>query len=314
MRNIYRELSLLFAGALASTIGTLFVKSPASNVTILLLCLAVIVLILYGAGVITAMNHKRNLFTREISKVIGIFSDMAWEPENQEISAWTNISPVDWKNAIEKYATTNKARIKVKLINTKDNFDRYTAIVNPYGGVYPERNLKEHATLNKIFDYVEHEGIFINVADIPGYWAYNPLLKRKLDATPQIYGTTQDRSGRIAFVPARLFELTPFVERLGLRVLNTAGYCFSPRWSFENKSGINKELEINIDRAVVVEKNVVPIIKPQKFNSSNVTPIFYTKYGDGKFLLSLIWFDLSRKSNDPTMGLLIESIIKELCN
>lgn len=314
MKTIYRELALLFAGALASVIGTLLIKSPATNLTILLSCLLVIILILYGAGIITIMNHKRNLFIRKISKVVGIFSDMAWDSSNKEISAWTNISPDDWKNAIEEYARTNKAKIKVQLISTKNNFDRYTAILNPYGGVYPERNLKEHTTLNKIFDYVEHEGIFINVADIPGYWAYNPLLKRRLDATPQIYGTVEDQLGRIAFVPARLFELTPFMERLGLRVLNTENYSFLSKWSIENGPVINNQLEINVDRAAVVEKNVVPIIKPQKFNSSNVTPIFYTKYGDGKFLISLIWFDLSRKLNDQARSLLIESILKELCN
>lgn len=314
MRTIYRELALLFAGALASIIGTLLIKSPATNGTILLLCLAIILLILYGTGVITTMNHKRNLFTRKINKIIGIFNDMAWETENKEISAWTNISPVDWKNAIEQYAITNKARIKVRLMSIDDNFDRYTAILNPYGGVYPERNLKEYTTLNRIFDYVEHEGIFINVADIPGYWAYNPLLKRRLDATPQIYGTVQDKSGKIAFVPARLFELTPFMERLGLRVLNTTSYSFSSSWSLENKSGINKQLAINADRAVVEEKNVVPIIKSQVFNGFKVTPIFYTKYGDGKFLTSLIWFDSSRKLNDSVRDLLIELIIEEICN
>ncbi|MDD2679383.1 MAG: hypothetical protein PHO03_01075 [Candidatus Omnitrophica bacterium] len=314
MEYIYRGLALIFAGSLVSVLGRLLISPPVSTPTISLLCLVAVILILYGIGIASIIAHKSRLLIRKRIKVIGVLNDMMWNSDNTEISAWTDISPVDWKNAIETYIRANGIKIKVKLINTKDNFDWYAAILNPYGGVYPERSLKEHATLNKIFNYVEDGGIFVNVADIPGYWAYNPLLKRRLDATPQIYGTVMDKFGHITFVPARLFELTPFMEKLGLRVRNSENQNNFSDWSFDSKFSISEQLKISVDRVAIVEKNVEPIIKPQKINNIEVTPIFYSKYGDGKFLISLIWFGQLRNVNKPVVDLLIKIITKELYN
>jgi hypothetical protein len=40
--------------------------------------------------------------------------------------------------------------------------------------------------LDEIFNYVKEGGIFLNISDIPGYWAYNKLLERRLDDERQL--------------------------------------------------------------------------------------------------------------------------------
>ncbi|GAH71656.1 unnamed protein product, partial [marine sediment metagenome] len=225
MANTLKSLALLFAGALASVIGGLIIWSPLPNKYLYILCTIVVILILYGSGAISKMWHSYNLWKRMGNKLaarkVGILSDMGWEIKNKESYTWTDISPGEWKEAIEKQAKENKVKIKVELIDVGKNFDPYIAILNPYGGVYPERDVKNFKTLNKMLNYVNERGLLVNVADIPGYWAYNPLLKRRLDATPPSYGIDRAPDGRISIIPVRPFELTPFMEKLGLRVLNT---------------------------------------------------------------------------------------------
>lgn len=305
MTDIKKSLALLFAGALVSIVGGLFFRPPVCDKYLWGLVAIVVILIFYGSGMISRMCHSYNLRARKgnclVIPMVGILNDMGWDLENKEIYSWTDISPKEWKKEIERRADEGKIRIKVKLINTKKNFDPYIIILNPYGGVYPERNLKNFETLNKIFNYVNEGGIFVNVADVPGYWVYNPLLKRMLDATPPIYGIDKTPGGEILIKPIRPFQLTPFMEKLGLQVLNIENSELFG-WDVEFKEKINrvvvvKEIGgIKVHRVVVVERNVYPIMKPKKFGKIDVTPLFFVNYGEGRFLISLVFESYNRNS------------------
>lgn len=303
MSDIKKNLALLFAGAFASVIGGLIFRPPVRDIYLGGLIAIVVILIFYGSGMISKICHSYHLWARRgnylVTPKVGILNDMGWDLENKEIYSWTDISPKEWKKEIEKRAGEDKIRIKVKLIDTKKNFDSYIVILNPYGGVYPERDLKNFETLNKIFNYVNEGGVFVNVADVPGYWAYNPLLKRRLDATPPIYGIGETPGGEISLKPIRPFELTPFMEKLGLQVINAESTELFG-WKAEFKEKISEAIkgikEIKIHRAVVVERNVDPIMEPKRFGERNVTPLFFVSYGEGKFLISLIFESYNRDS------------------
>lgn len=319
MANIYKSLALLFAGALASILGTLLFQPPLPASYYRICGAIIVILILYGSGAISKMWKSYNLWRRKGNRLIvpklGILDDMKWNPQDKEISTGTNISPEEWKKEIEKLARESKVKIKVELIGIKKNFDPYFGILNPYGSVYPERDIKNSETLNKILTYVSEGGLFINVADIPGYYAYNLLLRRRLDATPPIYGIDRTPNGRIQIIPVRPFELTPFMEKLGLRVLNIERTpLFNWNVEFEEKfnSIVNKIWEdkhhINVHRAVVVERNIEAIIKPKKLNNEHVTPFFFVNYGNGKFLISLVWLDYPQ--NTKIKKALAEMVIR----
>lgn len=317
MANTLKSLALLFAGALASVIGGLIIWSPLPNKYLYILCTIVVILILYGSGAISKMWHSYNLWKRMGNKLaarkVGILSDMGWEIKNKESYTWTDISPGEWKEAIEKQAKENKVKIKVELIDVGKNFDPYIAILNPYGGVYPERDVKNFKTLNKMLNYVNERGLLVNVADIPGYWAYNPLLKRRLDATPPSYGIDRAPDGRISIIPVRPFELTPFMEKLGLRVLNTENTELY-KWIVEFEDEFDRITEdtgeIEVHRVVVVERNVQAIMKPKVISQGDVTPLFFVNYGDGKVLISLVFLDREYPRNDEMKEILAKVVIK----
>jgi len=173
MANIWKSLALLFAGALASVIGGLLIRPPFPNKYLYILCATVVILILYGSGAISKLWHSYNLRKRRGNKLIapkvGILIDMGWDPKNKEIYSWIDISPEGWMKEIERRAKKNKVKIKVELIDVGKNFDPYITILNPYGGVYPEGDVKNFETMNKILNYVNEGGLFVNVADILGY-------------------------------------------------------------------------------------------------------------------------------------------------
>lgn len=309
-----QQLSLLLGGTLLAIIIDLWFRPLATKRRLVqvLLLLSCLFFLLSGFGIISEACRAFNLSYRRVDKKIGILNVGGWSSNNDQICSYTNISPEDWKKAIEEYAKANKVKIKLKLITANDNFDSYTAILNPYGGVYPEKNLAQSTTLNKIFDYVSQGGLFINVSDVPGYWAYNHLLHRKLDATPQIYGTFLDPNGQLTLSSVRPFELTPFMEKLGIRVLKSDSVPFE-NWQFKDKSNESLgSLKVNAGRVAIVEKNVDSILLPQKIHKKDVTPLFYTTYGNGKFLLSLMWPDLEKQPDTQFQNLLLGLIFKDL--
>ena len=226
---------------------------------------------------------------------------MGWDLSNEEVYTWTEVSPKDWKKELEKFAKNKRAKIKVKFINTNSNFNLYATIINPYGGVYPELDLKNFESMNKILSYVSEGGLFVNVADIPCYYAYNPLLKRRLDTTPQIYGVTTHNSS-VSSASVRPFELTPLMEKLGLRVRNLENVISAP-WGVEFEDKFKEIIAdikvsgIDVHRGVVCEKNIKPIIKCKEYMNYKVTPLFLAEYGNGKFLISLVFENIPTASN-----------------
>jgi hypothetical protein len=187
--------------------------------------------------------------------------------------------------------------IGVRLIDRSANFDRYVAIINPYGGVYPEDDLPSlgnvGTTMGEIVEYVGRGGIYINVADIPGYYAYSLSLHKRLDTTPFLYTDATFLEKR------RPFELTPLMLKLGLQILNTDGFKWENAEYEPPLDRIPSVTGLEVDRAVVVESNVQPLIKAMNRNLGGkpvqVTPFFKTHFGKGIFVMSLL--NLAKPAN-----------------
>lgn len=301
MISIWKQLSLLLGGVLIGAIIKSFIPLL-PWIGIILLFLLAVFLILWGADVISKGSHYVKLRTRKKGKSpkVGILN-VGWGSKDK-FSAWTDISPRQWKKELEKQAKKNKVKVRIELVDVKKNFDSYIAILNPYGGAYPESDIKNFETLKKIFDYVKEEGLFINVADIPGYFAYSLLRHRRLDATPPTYGIDRGPKGEIQISEIRPFSLTPFMERLGLRVhkveiKNNVPHELDVKCNpkFKDKANEIKENmhKIKVHRVVEVkEGNVEPIMTAELPDPTGekvtVTPFFYAIYGDGRFLISLV--------------------------
>jgi len=289
-----RSLALVLAGALLGFIALILNLPPNLGMWLATLLLIVVAfLLLYGVGIPQAKYHEFVLRHRWKEPLkIGILNDMKWNVNNKEIFAWSDTPPNDWKNVIEKFAEEQKLSMKVELINVRMKFDSCAAILNPYGGVYPELDLRNLSTLEKIVNYVREGGLFINVADIPSYWAYNPDLHRKLDITSPIYGASVTPVG-LQIVATKPFELTPLMKKLGLRVL---GFPKGIQQNLQSVVTTKISSIIASERLAIVESNVMSCIPTSKQlyidgNTHEMSGLFFVKYGEGDFLFSLIWIN-----------------------
>ena len=283
--NIWKSVGAFIAGALLSVAVGLAVQVcvPSTAVTIgliVILVILVIMLILYVSDTFSKLRHRVYLCRRGRKKLIGILNDAG--PVNDSInSSCTQIDPLDWKNEIEQAAQANSLVVRVRLITTRNNFVPYSAILNPYGGAYPERDASRLETLDKILEYVGEGGLFINVADIPGYWAYNSKLDWIFATPPQTY---------LLGTKTPPFSSVPFMQKLGLalsvcNIENTHLRDWDGK--FEERYGFRVPRKLRVDRAVVIEKNVEPIMQPKTIDNKRVTPVFLVKYERGRFMVSL---------------------------
>ena len=326
--SIVKELALLFAGVLAGVfIGILLTQKPVLETKTGILGALVFFLILLGSGAIPKMWHRYNIWRRRSALKVGILNDMGGDLKNKEIYTGTDISPGAWKKEIEELARVKGIEIEVDLISLENYFDMYNAIINPYGGVYPEYDLKNFKTMNKILSYIYEGGLFVNVADIPCYWACNPSIKpwRRIDTAlrdaPYAYRNLDEDRLIIPIIRFPLFELTPFTRELGIDVYNIEKDSIS-KWGilefengFERKS---KVIDIKVQRAAVVKEYLDPIIKSKEMSSppqKKVTPLFFVRYGDGKLLSSLIFenaedcSETTRNELERTLAMLIMDFI-----
>ena len=349
---ILRGPALIIFGALASIIATLYFQRLLSTTWLAITALLALFFALWGMGVVALIptlqrkmrKGKRIPFylppvmetQRQVTLIaprVGILCDMEWEEQNHLTHTGTNVTPEEWRKAIETKAGEENLNLKVKMLSVEANFAPYLVVLNPYGGVYPETDLKDFTTLSQIFTYVKNGGLFVNVADIPGFWAFNPLLKRKLHATPPIYGVTiseaekkEDdfeakeggrRGNEIRVTEVRSFLRTPFVEKLGLRVIDTEGMdCFN--WNIEFAAPYDKvaasKLTMTVHRAVETEffgePTVKALVKPRieaPFGkNTRLTPLFLADFGEGRFLISLIF--QSHPGNAGMKEILVETV------
>lgn len=201
--NAFKQTLLVVAG---SIIGVLAVDFQAiffghwQLITII-----VLILIFIGSGLFDKFSYQLIVLLNKINRKLKNYAILTpYEISDSENSSWVNISINDFTELFGE----NNIRVK-KILNT-NSLDKYPLVINPYGGSYPESNFHELESFNKILDYVKRGGIFVNVADIPFYYAYSKLHLRNIDTTPFAGSFRLDRS---------FFE-TLLTQKLALFVLN----------------------------------------------------------------------------------------------
>lgn len=309
--KILQELCLLFAGALASIIGG-FVLNQQKDLPLILVALVGLLLLL---GVLPFSRIENAFLTWRRKGVlcvpmrIGILHDMGWDETRpyRQYATGTSVTCNQWKIQIEDEARKNGVKVAVRFINTNTKFHSYALILNPYGGVYPENNLTGLTTLDKIFDYVDKGGMFVNVADVPGFWAYSPSLERKTVAVPPITYVKEGPDGIPTVVSLNLVAFTPFVKKLGL-IVNPHEKTEQLVWKNPQIYGTERLAEeikdMRVDRVAVVERNVDPIMALGNSEAGiniELTPFFLAAYGNGRFLISLVWQDSDQHPNNIRM-------------
>lgn len=247
-------------------------SSPVDDGVFVVFSIPILCLILLFEWASSGRAHQYFIKRRWKKPIIGVLSDMG-ENMTNETCTYVESTPNEWKERIVK------SGLKAELVTISHSFDKYVAILNPYGGVYPEPDLTNLTGLKKIMNYVKDGGVFINVADIPGYWAYDKKIKRKVDTTPPLFNVINNQ-----LQMNRVFILTPLLKELGIIVDNV-----TTNPTVENFTQFMPNMNIQSERIAHVESNMTPYIPNNVRNGIDVTSFFSVPCGGGDFLFSLIF-------------------------
>jgi len=309
-----RSLALLLAGAATGILGSVLVERFAfSRLLVSVLLVVLVCLVLLGTRADLAIVHQYRLRARRKRPKIGILNDMEWGPGILKVSAWTDISPSEWQREIEKQARDKGMKLRVELMRTSNNFDPYTVVVNPYGGTYPERDLVSFQTLNNIFQYVQEGGLFVNVADIPGYWAYHSMLRKRTETAPPVW----DVVSGIHLRAVRPFTVVPWMQKLGLNVVNVEAVFRQPV-DFVFDLGFlsvtdSKIPGVRLHRLAIVEENMEVVHKVTMSDEAGqrkeLASIFWFCMGEGSFLISLVFLSSQSQTVKEELRKVLVSLI-----
>lgn len=309
--SLLRNLSLVLGATILSVFSPGILRLfPNGSIYNLVLFFLAILLLLYGFGTIEKIlceTRIRFRNSRFICPKVAILKGVSKKYNSEIPLVWSDISPEEWKEEIENVARKLGKNIKVKLIFSIESFDSYNAILNPYGGNYPESSFDNFPVYNKILEYIRTEGLFINVADIPTYWTYNPRLKRMLDRTPAVYG--------VAGEEVRFFNRVPLMQDLALRVQNIEQLQpqMVPFQMLEKYSALGNDLvKLMVSRAVFIEGNVESVVEPIRVGNQDMTPLFFCNYGDGRCLISLSFLNDAFSQNRPLKTIIAKLIVDQL--
>jgi len=259
MRRI-EEISLLLSGALIG-FSLLPLENQISNHLVLLGTLFII-LFLVGIGLLRwaliFLMRATRAINKKTRKVAIIYP---YEVDNDN-SSWIGVSFRQIRHVLKK------GKILFSEIKNLNDFEKFPIVVNPYGGVYPEEDAFSLKTLESIFLYVKNGGIFVNIADIPFYYAYDKNLNRRIDTTPLIGSLSLTRS----------FFDTLLSKKLQVFVLGLVD---------------KKYLEQNIARVISLSDNAINY-HSEAFSinfegvKNNYSPYLAIPFGKGYFVFSTL--------------------------
>jgi hypothetical protein len=182
MRNI---VTLSFGASLLASVITLFVyikdMSDYQRGIFSILAIAGILFLAHGTGLLRRATNEVLRKWREKHSAIAIICDLPWSSEKNTYAwAWSEMSPEDWRARLLEVAKEKNSKTRIKLINITSKYtgfflEQYNLIINPYGSVYPETDIKELTAWKTILSYVLDGGTFLSIADIPFYYAYDPV-------------------------------------------------------------------------------------------------------------------------------------------
>ena len=201
---------LLFVGIVGGTILSTKQAYIVRNLPWFIACL--LLLLFIGLGGIEFFASIFSLLWCKVNKARRKIGVLAPYEISKRSSSWVGFS----RRRLLDFLTESKVRFS--RISVHQEMYEYPVILNPYGGVYPENDLARYESLNAIFKYVEKGGVFVNVADIPFYYAFDKKLNRKVDTTPLAEDYSLDRT----------FKRSVLTQRLDVHVLDSKASDIKP--------------------------------------------------------------------------------------
>jgi hypothetical protein len=311
--SILHNLSLVLGATVLSVLGPSMLRLfPDGSIGNFILLMLAVFLLLYGFGAIEKIQSETRIRLRNsrfICPKVGILNGVSRNFKSEIPMVWSDIYPQEWKHEIEEISKTLGKKIKVKLVFASDSFESYNAILNPYGGNYPETSFDNFPVYTKILNYIKNRGLFVNIADIPTYWTYNPRLKRMLDRTPAVYSVSGEE--------VRFFNRVPLMQELAIRVQNIEKLqsTILPFKMLDRYNALGVDMTtFRASRAACIEGNVESVVQPIRVGEQDMTPLFFCNYGDGRCLISLSFLKDAFSQNHPLKTVIAKLVVDQLLN
>ncbi len=317
-QNLLRGLAATVGGAFLSVIGpdllrlfwppaTFDEKTLLSNTLIFITFFGSLLFIFIGLGLSQSMCRSLLLLLRRICTSIGWYR-IGILYDERVMRVCTHISPDEWRTLLQTAARKFNKRVSITLLNPVKDYTVYNVIVNPYGGNYPETDSAAYPIYNKILEYMQEGGSFVNVADLPMYWAYNAARRQTINRIPPTYLMQGNN-----IYPLRIFQEAPLTRELSLQIETSVNnqLPFILRSPYDRCSEPNCNV-YSPDRVVLIERhNVETIIDPIRVSpQDHRTPFFICGYGKGCCLISLFWLD--QAINRPIAPVIANVVVDQL--
>jgi hypothetical protein len=278
INTLSKEIALFAAGGLIGILaGPLEIWA---NQNLGAITLASSLLILYGIGSIDYLITARNwlqMRANSKSKTVCLFAPFH---KDERTSSWVDAT----LGEIQELLTRKKIRYAIS--QDYSVFKRYPIIINPYGGVYPERDISTLQSLEDIIFFVKNGGIYLNIADIPFFYAYDKNLNRRLDTTP-LAGD---------FLPLPTFVQTLLTKRLHIFILG--------RDSGEaDNRGVKRVIQISNPENNLFSEDVLINDLPGVYS-----PVVKIPFGKGYFIFSTLYLD--RNNFEECLTRIIEPAVQ----
>ena len=163
-------LGLVFASVVSYEmtvgIGALTRFEPAVSVMLVALLVALIV---YALGPLEVLLWSaKSRWIRYRSKVGILNGRLTGSSTGTCDVSWTRFTPENWEDRLN-------VSFSARLIPATGISNGFVAVVNPWGEIFPEEDPLAWKTLDRIFEYVEEGGLFVNVGGLPFFsgWDYD---------------------------------------------------------------------------------------------------------------------------------------------
>jgi|GEM_PF-1441908 HEPN domain-containing protein len=244
----------------------------------------------------------------EIPRKIGILNGYVDERDPTEKPCsryyYTEFKIQDWENRLLQFSASNGKKYLVEKIPISSVGNEYAVIINPFGEVYPERDIKQRFAFNRLKEYIEDGGVLVNVAGFPFFYAWDvfkgaeePIIDEKT-LVPQSVRVEGEK-----LYTSRFITLLNFAGSLSWRDLGIVTTSDTPQMSGPNQLDVYQEKEdqdiigdiTNLGgqnkvfefRAVRRDetKDAVPLLRAKRPDFGEVYPIAAIKRGFGYLLV-----------------------------
>jgi HEPN domain-containing protein len=206
----------------------------------------------------------------------------------------------DWEKRLSQISLSGRPKFEIEKIPISRVSNEFALIINPFGEVYPETDVKKRFAFNHLRNYVEEGGVLVNVAGFPFFYAWDVSKGAEepvVDETTLVPDVVRTEGGKLYVDRFKLF--LNFAGSLSWRELGVTTTGDTPQMAGVNELQVYQE---ESDKAIVGDivnvggenkvhefravrkdatQGAIPLLRTQRPDFGEVFPIAAVNRGFG---------------------------------